>query len=360
MILLSKIRPLLYTTAKKDNIAMSMLKDKSNHKSIESYIMDAGENVEKKTNLDIARIIAEGMADYLRAYTAPVSYKQRLWESCNNWFTRIVKRLDIPEAISFEDELPRPLIRDIGVDLIKALHDEGGKTKEQLSAELGIGEKTIQTELRALDPSLQERGKQIRPLRLAGQELRPKIEYEDRADENNPGTTRRYFKMKERLHPIALQLNTQEIGTLLYALYKRNEENHSILSREMAIDIWCQLSPYGQTRIEEIYGERSIGFQSFLEDIQDEIEDSRLITFHTEDEQSENNMSRSELLLHALKSDIPHYFVIYRNGQKIILEKARIKIEDLEKDQWKAIPEDKILNNAGAIVFSSQDKFEII
>ena len=264
---IAKIKSLLSETIDGDKVAQSMIFHGENHGIVDSVI-EACHMSEIKTSTELVRSIANGMGDYLRKYPAPPSYKQRLWDSCDCWIRRIADKLGVETGITFEDEMPRPVARDLGVDLIKALHDEAGKTKEKLAEELNVGSKTIQTELRALDPSLREGGADIRPLRIAGQEMHPKIEFRLQAREDNPRAVERVYYMKNRLHPIALQLNTQEAATLLLALFRMNEDTGSLLSREMALDIWCQLSNYGQCRIREKYGSNDREFNAFLDEIE--------------------------------------------------------------------------------------------
>jgi hypothetical protein len=354
---IEKIRALLESTAGKDRYARAMLSSggdgRSGVKSIESACAD----VVIRTNDDLAKAIAEGMADYLRSYPAPASYKQILWDSCNSWYQRITKKLNVDAASTFEDELPRPVAKDMGVDLIKALHDENGKSKKKLSVELGVGEKTIQIELRALDPTLRNNGERIRPLRIAGQEMHPTIQ--SQYMEDGFGSFERRFYMKDRLHPIALQLNTQEAATLLLSLFKMNEATGSLLSREMALDIWCQLSEPGRDRIHEVFGSKDPDFKAFLNEIKAELEENRLVTFHTEEQQRDNNMSRDELVMSAFKGGEVCRIELKQGGKNIRIDKARIVPINLSEDRWLAIPADEYPDRTNAVPFTTGDVRDI-
>ena len=297
---IAKIRSLLSETIDGDKAAQSMFCSGGN-RNIAETVIDACQIGDVKTNLELVRAIANGMGEYLSRYPAPATYKQRLWDSCDSWIRRIAEKRGVEAGTLFEDDWPRPVARDLGVELIKTLHDENGKTKEQLAERLNVGIKTIQTELRALDPSLKKSGPKIRPLRIAGQEMHPSIRFKFQAKADNPKALERVYYMPERLHPLALQLNTQQVGTLLLSLFRMNEETGSMLSREMAIDIWCQLSSYGQRRIREIFGKNNGPFTEFLDDIAAELQDGRLPAFHTEDEMSEDAMSPDELIMAAFK-----------------------------------------------------------
>ena len=305
------------------------------------------------TNVGLLHAVVQGMADFLRGYPSPASYKQHLWDSCDSWIRRIAEVLGLDAGDLFEDELPRPVERDLGIELIKALHAKGGKTKAELERELGVGKKTIQTELRALDPSLQKTGEKVRPLRIAGQEMHPKIEYRDQYQEDNAHRYDRVFYMEERLHPLALQLNTHQVGTLLLSLYRRYEDEESNLSYEMALDIWCQLSPYGQERIKELFGQDP-GFRGFLEQIQAELAEGRLLAFHSEDE-LRDSLSHGELLMGLYKGAVECRIKIRQNGKTIELDKARIVSNGGNHNAWLAIPWSEYPDETNAVSFTTEE-----
>ena len=356
---IEKIHALLADTAGEDRYAQAMLSHGGDGRSVMKSIEAACAVMKIRTADDLATAIAEGMADYLRSYPAPASYKQILWDSCNSWYKRIAEKLNVDAASTFEDELPQPVTKDLGVELVKALHDENGKSKGKLSDELGVGEKTIQNELRALDPKLRRKGEKIRPLRIAGQEMHPTIQYRDQYSEDDSHKLTRLFYMKDRLHPIALQLNTQETGTLLLSLFKMNEATGSLLSREMALDIWCQLSKPGQDRICEVFGLKDPDFKAFLDDIKAELEENRLVTFHTEEQQRDNNMSWDELVMSAFKGGEAFRIELKQGGKTIRIGKARIVPENLSEDRWLAVPADEYPDRTNAVPFTTGEVREI-
>ena len=355
---IAKIRSLLSETIDGDKAAQSMFCSGGN-RSIAETVIDACRIGGIKTNSELVRAIANGMGDYLSKYPAPATYKQRLWDSCDSWIRRIAEKLGVEAGKALEEEMPRPIANDLGVELIKALHDEEGKTKAELEKALGVGGKTIQTELRALDPSLQKSGSKIRPLRIAGQEMHPSIRFKFQAKADNPRALERVYYMPERLHPLALQLNTQQVGTFLLSLFRMNEETHSMLSREMAIDIWCQLSSYGQHRIREIFGKNNGLFTEFLDDISAELQDGRLLAFHTEDEMSEDAMSPDELIMAAFKGGKECMIEIRKDEEAIRLDRARIVMADGEADVWLAIPADEYPDRTKALRFTGTEVIKI-
>ena len=356
---IEKNRALLENTAAGDSYACALLQVGVLWNCIILCSVSEGRRLKITSGDDELKIIAEGMASYLRGYTAPASFKARLWDCFDGWIRRIAAELGIEGDGVFADEMERPVTTDLGVELIKALHDEEGKTKAELEKDLGVGGKTIQTELRALDPSLKKSGPKIRPLRIAGQEMHPAIRFRFQAKADNPQALERVYYMPERLHPLALQLNTQQVGTLLLSLFRMNEETGSILSREMAIDVWCQLSDYGQRRIREIFGKNNGLFTEFLDDIAAELQDGRLLAFHTEDEMSEDAMSPDELIMAAFKGGKECMIEIRKDGETIRQNNSRIVMIDGSTDTWLAIPADEYPDRTNALRFTGTEVIKI-
>ena len=354
---IAKIDALLSSTVDGDKIALSMCSPDNKH-SIADAIKKACRAVDINTNTQLVRAIAEGMGNYLREYPAPPSYKQRLWDSCDKWIQRIAGKLGVEDTHCFEDEIARPVERDLGIDLIKALHDEEGKTKAVLAQELNIGEKTIQTALRALDPALRKGGNDIRPLRIAGQEMHPSIQYRHQTSKDNPRAVERVFYMENRLHPIALQLNTQELGTLLQSLYRMYDEAASNLSNEIALDIWCQLTAYAQDRIVETFGSRDPGFADFIDMLKAELAEGQLVTFQAAEQQTDI-MSMKDLLMYTFKDAVICGLVVRRDGGRLHLDKVRIVPSEADPDAWFAVPPDEYPDLTNAISFTTEDVLSI-
>ena len=72
---IEKIRGLLSQTLNDDKFAASMFHPGGNRRSIVDSVMDARSTDEVNTNADLLHAVAEGMADYLRGYPSPASYK---------------------------------------------------------------------------------------------------------------------------------------------------------------------------------------------------------------------------------------------------------------------------------------------
>ena len=117
---IAKIRRLLYRTIGDDKLAASMFRSGGRRQSIVDAVAEACPLGGINTNADLLRAIICGMADYLRGYPSPASYKQHLWDSCDSWIRRIAEELGLDAGNLFEEELSRPVERDLGIELIKA------------------------------------------------------------------------------------------------------------------------------------------------------------------------------------------------------------------------------------------------
>ena len=267
---------LLRSTASEDPRAQAILDSGRLLRNVQAARVSGGQKPES-----VLKTIMEGMADFLKEYPAQPSYKQGLWETCKGWADRIAARLEVAEY-DFSEQAPRPVVRDTGIALVKALHPSGGKTKEELGRELAVGPKTIQTGLRALDPRLTEGGMPPAPFRIAGQEMHVRIDC--RKDEI---TGKRWYHTANRLHPIALQLNTMQAGNLLRALQEidagPDQAADNEVCRGIALDVWIQLSPTARARLKKIYRGRYPEFASFLDELEDAAEEG-LLEFRTERE----------------------------------------------------------------------------
>ena len=288
------------------------------------------------------------MADYLSEYPAPPVYRQKMWDTFFAWTGRISAALGLQMPMDFEDSIPRPAVKDTGIALVTALHDNAGKTKRELGEELGVSTKSIQTNLRALCPSLQEGGTPAAPLRVGGQEMLVQIECE--AD---PQTGERKYHTENRLHPLVLQLNTMQVGELIRALSTLDDEEDNIVCREMSVDVWSQLSQPGKDRLNEIYGEYYDGFIDFTEYLEEECE-NRLLRFRTEAEMI-RRLTKPEQLFAVYKGNELCTLRLHREGEDCVLKRVHVRRDFDVKDVWLAEPED-----GGETIRFSIDELRVI
>ena len=328
----------LRETAFADELAKSML-----GRGLENQIAQIWEQAPPTTAKKAFKAILEGMEQCLAAYPAPPYIRQRYWDACKKWTERLAKALAPEEGFEYDfADIPRPVVEDTAVALVKALHDESGRTKKELADLLGVSEKTIQSDLRALDPELREGGKPIKPLRFGGQAMRVKVKCTKDGKEGE-----RRYHTEDRLHPVALQLNTMQALYLLLALKKANYEEGDVLSREMAKDVWSQLSEEGRQRVREVSITRDEEVNVFLDDIQAECDGEYRPAFRTEAEMREY-MDPEQQLMSMFKSCSMADLTIERDGKKIRLRHVRLRWDPSDRYCWVAEPADKSPGDEGS------------
>ncbi len=344
---------LLSRTARRDEMAMRMLESTAEN-SVLKRISEITEGFSAEDPAGQLELIAEGMSQYVTAYKAPPSVCQKHWDACKAWLDRIAAALNT-KCVRFEDYATRPIVEDTKIALIKALHSNAPKTKMELQYELTVSDKTIQNDLRALCPALQQTGKKPEPLRIGGQELRAEIREEtvERRIGNRIGQYKAY-RMPDRLHPLILQMNTMQTAHLLTALQKQNYTEGDIVSYEIALDIWCQLSPEGKQRIREVYCSRDRDFADFIEDLDSECRDGRIPEFHTEGS-LQSTLDNRGLLESVFKSGIRVSLTIRRDENRIRLRNVRVRWGEHGGDDWLAIPEKEWPKDANGFRFRTEE-----
>ena len=288
----------------------------------------------------------QALADYLDHYPAGAVFRQRLWETFNAWSKWLADRLGVSDPQPFMDYRKPPVEPDLGVGLVKQLHTKEGKTKAEIARELKIGEKTIQTNLRMLDPTLQEAGKRPKPLRLGGQELRVKILHERQGSRDT-------FRTPERLHPVVLQLNTMQVGHLLRALQMAYDHQSDEVARFLALDIWSQLSTQGRDRIIEIYSQKYPELIPFFADLKDACK-SHIPVFLTETELWEE-LEIPARLEAAFKGGRVVNLEIKRDGETKKLDTVRLHISPKGHEYYLAVPANEPTDEAKAELFSVEE-----
>lgn len=341
---------LLRSTALGDPRAQAILDSGRLLRYVEEAIVSNSQKAEQASGgrepKKVLDTILEGMDFFLKEYPAPPGYKQGLWETCRRWADRIAARLKI-DKYDFAGNVPEPVAMDTGIALVKALHPSRGKTKEDLGKELRVGAKTIQTGLRALDPRLSEGGKPPAPFRIAGQEMRVRIECE-----TEEVTGKRRYHTANRLHPVVLQLNTMQAGNLLRALQEidagpdRAADNE--VCRRIALDVWIQLSSTARARLKKIYRGRYPEFGSFLDELDSEAEEG-LLEFRTERELEPELEIRQQLEM-AAKGGRCCSLTLRQEDEETRLEHVIIDW-DTGDGSYLAIPADPLPDREKAVRF---------
>ena len=272
-------------------------------------------------NTQLLTAISAGMGAYLQSYRAQPVFKQKIREKFLEWLHAIGGKYHV-ELEDVQVDWVIPVQRDSGVELVRLLHDRKGLTKRELADRLGISTKTVQNDLRRLDPSLCEENlrKTPEPLRAAGHEMHVRI----RCDEVPGSHGDRRYSTPDTLHPLVLQFNVTQVASMLMALQQSYDSGiYGTYCLESAMDIWCQLTPYCQSRIEKIFAGRNADFKAFLDTIRDEVKHGRFPKFRTERSMAEGATYR-EMLEYAYKAGAVCNITLRRNGVTEKYQKIRI------------------------------------
>lgn len=233
-------------------------------------------------NIQIAyNCIATAMVLYLESYPAVFSFKQQTKEYFRSWLEAIsltysVTDRTIPDALSISTKE-----RDSGVTMLKLLHDRKGITYSELQKGLGeISDRAVQKDLVKLSPSLYTgKGAPGVPFRLGGQPLLADIKLVD-PDEKR-AEYKRFYTLNS-VHPLVLQENIVQLGTLLKALawqyYKREDD----VSRIIAVDVWSQMSEYARNKIIDYFAFDDEDLYDLVKELQNCCPDDHACIFQTE------------------------------------------------------------------------------
>ena len=262
---------------------------------------------DRKNNERCYQAIAAALVSYIKSYPAPASYKSRLREKFVSWLEAIRKEYHLTDERYVVPEELRPAEgeKDTIVMLLKSLQARGGLTKKELQDNLGIGSRAILKDMCKLDSSLGKtddaaEDDENQPFYLGGQPVTARIRAFKKA-----GTREHSYMTVNTVHPIILQENLMQAGTLLLALARNWRDYDSNLSRYIGMDIWFQLTPYAQDRIRAVFIPADPVMVDFLDYIDAAIPDDQFLQlFRTEREMMhdpEFNMTASDQLIYYSK-----------------------------------------------------------
>ena len=280
-----------YHCSQKDEISLLSLID--NHPDIRGHRMSSDKRLGKQKNIRTCfRAISNAMVTYMKSYPAASSCKSRMKEKFVLWLEAIRKEYQITDTdCSIPEALyPAEGEKDTVVMLLKSLQARGGITKKELQDNLGISPRAILKDLCKLDPSLGKTGDlppddDIQPFYLGGQPVTAKI----RAIKK-PGERANSYMTVNTIHPLILQENLMQAGTLLLALARNWHDHDSNLSLCIGADIWFQLTLYAQERIRTVFISIDPVMAEFLGEIDRLLPDDQLLQSY----QTEREMMREQ------------------------------------------------------------------
>ncbi len=327
----------------KQEIALKALRENipSDNESVRIFIEEKDKNIKgsffrrirssisqkkyKKFDESVLIDILEVMNDYIRNYKAVPAFKQRIFNTFDEWIRCIAKKYNINNIDRhISENMEKPVDEDTAVSVVKALHEEMSKT--DIAVSIGVGDRTVQNILHLLDPTLDSgsnpnagtgKNKRNTP-RFGGQLMQVKIKRNDVREYkiDSPKKVEKIvskFVTENSLNPVALQLNVSQVGSLLKGMQLLYYDEVSFNSRDIAINIWSQLTCHCKERLKTHYHPDDRDFHDFIKDIEEE---ESGLPFMTEDEILEEESIRSKINL-AFKGsgicNIKYNGKVYRN-----------------------------------------------
>ena len=262
--------------------------------------------------------IAEGMNEYLRSTHYSAVVRQKQYEKFKQTIIRICASHHIEGANRFIELMDIPIVSDPAIAFVKALHPRNGKSKEDLVEELGISERMVRLNVRKLDhKQLITDGEDPGEFRVGGQIVSVPI----RVDEDENG--KKYYCTPNTMQPLVMQLNVYQTAVVLDSLWKEYEEESGI-AIELAATIWGQLSEYTQERIRFVWGTYKEGFEDFLDEVEELLEDGYDSGFLKEkDLFTSDNASIEDKLMMAYKTS--KYVNIFLFGREELLKRVHVR-----------------------------------
>ena len=318
--------------------------DPNNKKSLFFKIRNIAESVAptKIDDYQAYQILAEAVSDYLCDYRSSYIAKQRLYSRLYAWCKRLGEQHKIYGYEDLLEDLVSPLKPDIAVETVKKLHDRQGVSKTDLSNEFGgLSQKSIQVCLSKIDNP-----KHPDPMRIGGQAIHVPI---TRKKSNVKDEEWKYYT-ENTLSPLVFQMNIMQVATLMKSL-QLNGDN--AIPLDLAVDTWSQLSVYARNRIREIFGKRDAELESFLDEVERNMNDDEY-RFMSESEIMKN-VNVSEQLLIADKGGLVCDLLLYeplrsRKNQRIFFDHI--------KGSYYAVHANN-LNSADRLYFTEDDVIEI-
>ena len=323
-----------------------LAEDPNNKKSLFFKIRSVSETV-ASTRIDDYQayyILAEAVSDYLCSYRSSYIAKQRLYSRLYAWCKYLGDQHNIDGYEDLLDDIVSPLKPDIAVETVKKLHDRQGVSKTELASNFGdISTKSIQTYLSKINnPKCPD------PLRIGGQAIYVPI---TRKKSNVKHKEWKYYT-ENTMSPLVFQMNIMQVATLIKSL-QLNYNNDNSIPLDLAVDTWSQLSDYARSRIREIFGKRDADLDSFLNDVERDMNDDEY-RFMSESEIMKG-VNVSEQLLIADKGSLVCDLALYEPLRS--RKNQRILFDHIKKSYYAVSAND--LNSVDRLYFTEDDVIEI-
>ena len=262
------------------------------------------------------RSLGSLLSDYLSSFTSSPIYKQRV---IIPFFTKWVDNAAeyFGEKMEEPYEFAKCVYTDKTIWLLHELHDRRGKTKATLSDNLGVSEKTIQTDLRLLSPSLRRSNatENDEALKIGGYAVNAEIK-----EIRQPDNSKLYYT-PNTVHPLVMLPNVTQVAVLLSSLAQKEDSDIAV---SIGADIWLQLSHYCKERIEEQFFHSDPALKNFIDRIEYSIKRGHIVGFVKETEMEVAAIP--EQLILAIKAGRRCNITLDKDGKTIELQDQKIEI----------------------------------
>ena len=241
--------------------------------------------------------ITETLEEYLGSYPAAYPVKQRYRESFRLWLDRIASKYDIADLTY--TEIFSSNVGNTAIAMLQMLQDPKGITKDEMAKKLKISERAVLKNLCKLDHSLGESEQTRETMYIGGQPIQAQIRSFRR-----PGETIKRYRTINTIHPIVLQENIMQVGTLIQSLARNYAEYNNDTSYIVGLEIWSQISEFGKNRIREVFAPGDQNLKVFIEYLDDECPSEKAAGFYSEREMQEESgfTDLEETLIYYIKS----------------------------------------------------------
>ena len=280
--------------------------------------------------------IRDTFIKYVEEYPCSFAFKQTTKEKLGRWLRIVKEKLQISEMDPEELHINYNEL-DTAIVLLKELHARDGVTKKDIKDKLGLEGKhvkSIQTNLRKLCPELYtgdhiEGKREYVPFKIGGQPI--KVDIQEIGERGHK--KEKVYRTTNTLHPIVLQENLMQIGTLIQSLARNYYEYENHVSRSIAIDVWSQLSDYAKERVEEVYAKGDETVSEFINLIKDECPNNHAISFYSEKmmfNSKDEEMTPSDKLVYLEKrrGKLCNVVIEKSPNQTVTLTNQYLKVEE--------------------------------
>ena len=282
-----------------------------------SIIEDGLRNTEKNEYLINGYISFGSLLEiYLSSHTASPIYKQKvIIPFFNQWVNNAAKYFG--EKMDEPYKFAKYVYADKTIQLLQELQARDGKSKKGLSDNLGVSEKTIQTDLRLLSPSLKrsKTSETDEALKIGGYAVNVEIK-----EIRQPDNSKLYYT-PNTVNPLVMLPNITQVAVLLSSLAQNEGSDVAI---GIGADIWLQLSDYCKGRIKTKISPNNPTLSEFIDRIEYLIKRGHIVGFVKERDMDVSSVS--ELLTIACKGSRRCDIELVKDGKTIELYNQKIQI----------------------------------